>query len=66
MTQGSLAEREGSVQLTSMYQLVGSAPFYIENIINFFTKQATSMRRSTVLSLALQLVFPDIMYCMIV
>jgi hypothetical protein len=30
----------------------------IENIIYFFTQQATLMRRSTVLSLPLQLVFP--------
>jgi len=35
-----------------------SAPFYIEHIIYLFTKQATLMRRSTVLSLPSQLGFP--------
>jgi hypothetical protein len=32
--------------------------FYTENVIFFFTKQTTPMRRSTVLILPLQLVFP--------
>jgi len=32
----------------------------MENIIYFFTKLATLMRRSTVLSLPLQLVFPGV------
>jgi hypothetical protein len=35
-----------------------SAPFCIANIIYFFPKQATLMRRSNVLSLPLQLEFP--------
>jgi hypothetical protein len=35
-----------------------SAPFYNENMIYFLTKQATLMRRSTVLSLPTKLVFP--------
>jgi hypothetical protein len=36
-----------------------STAFDNENIISCFTKQATLMRRSTVLNLPLQLVFPD-------
>jgi hypothetical protein len=40
--------------------LFRSAAFDIANIIYFFTKQATLMRRSTVLNLPLQLVFPAI------
>ncbi len=39
---------------------IRSAPFYIENIIHFFTKQAILMRRSTVLSLPFHLVFPGV------
>ncbi len=35
-----------------------SQPFHIENIVYLFTKQATLMRRSIVLRLPLQLVFP--------
>jgi hypothetical protein len=42
--------------LTSLDQLL----FYNENVVYFFTKQATLMRRSTVLSLPQQLVFPDL------
>ncbi len=50
---GTLTEdEEGSVQFTSLYEL------NIENTIYFSTKQATLMRRSTVLSLPFQLVFP--------
>jgi hypothetical protein len=41
MIQGSLTEGDQ----------FRSAPFYIENITASFTKQATLMRRSTVLSL---------------
>jgi hypothetical protein len=37
----------------------------IENIIYFLTKQATLMRRTTVLSLPLQLVFPDLIMSMV-
>ncbi len=39
-----------------------SAPFDNTNIIHFFTKQATLLRRSIVLSLPLQLVFPGPRY----
>jgi len=41
--------------LTSLDQLI----FKLKILFTFFTKQATLMRRSTVLSLPLQLVFPD-------
>ncbi len=41
--------------LTSLDQLV----FILKILFSFFTKQATCMRRSTALSLPLQLVFPD-------
>ena len=51
--QGSLTKGKGSVQLTSLYQLVQISCFYFKNIIYFFTKQATLMRRSIVLSLPL-------------
>jgi len=40
--------------------LFRAAAFDIANIIYFFSKQAALMRRPTVLSLPLQLVFPDI------
>jgi hypothetical protein len=40
-----------------------SAPFYIENIISFFTQQPTLTRRPTVLNLPPQLVlFPEAYY----
>ncbi len=39
-----------------------SAPLYIENSIYLFTKQATLMRRSTVLSLPPQSIFPAATY----
>ncbi len=45
---------KGSEQLTS---LSGSAAFETASISYVFTKQATSMRRPTVLSFPLQLVF---------
>ncbi len=35
-----------------------SGPFYIENLIYFFTKQLTLLRRSILLSLPSKLVFP--------
>jgi hypothetical protein len=41
--------------LTSLDQLL----FILKILFNFITKQATSTRRSTVLSLPLQLGFPD-------
>jgi hypothetical protein len=48
--QGILAEREGSLQLISLYGLVQISLFFIlENII-LFTKQAILIRRSIVLS----------------
>jgi hypothetical protein len=36
---GSLTEREGSVQLMSLYKQFRVAPFYIEKNLLFFTKQ---------------------------
>ncbi len=56
--QGSLTEGEGSLQLTSLYQLVEQFLFIVKILFTFFTKQATLIRRSTVLSLPPQLVFP--------
>ncbi len=50
--QGTLTEGEGSVQLTSLYQIV-----YITYIFYYFTKQTALLRRSTILSLPFQLVF---------
>jgi len=41
---------QGSAQLTSLYKLVYSSTFDIANTYSSFIKQATSMRRSTVLS----------------
>ncbi len=55
LSQGTPTQVEGSVPLTSMS---GSAAFDIANNIYFSKKQATLMRRSTILSLILQLVFP--------
>jgi len=40
----------------------GSTSFDIANMIYFYTKQATLMMRSTVLSLPLQLMFPDLVF----
>ncbi len=57
LTQGSLTEYGDSVQLTSLYK---TASFSIENVIYLFTKQATLMRRSSVLSHPLQLAFPGL------
>ncbi len=55
--QGTLSEGEDSVQLTptSLDQLI----FTLKILFTFFTKQATLMRRSTVMNLPLWLVFPD-------
>jgi len=44
--QGSLTKGDGSVQLTSLYQLA----LFILRIFIFYTKQFTLMRRSIVLS----------------
>ncbi len=52
---GTLTEGKGSLQLTS---LITSAAFHIAKNKLLFAKQATLMRRSRVLSLPLQLVFP--------
>jgi len=49
------------IVLTSLDQLV----FLIGNIIFFFTKQATLMRRPSVLSLPPQLVFPAASYVIV-
>ncbi len=56
--QGTLTDGEGSVQMTSLYKQHVSAHFYTENMINLVPQQSTLMRRSTVLSFPLQLVFP--------
>jgi hypothetical protein len=60
LNQGTLTEggRIGMIDLlvlTSLDQLL----FRLKIFFSFLTKQANSMRRSTVLSLSLQLVFPD-------
>jgi hypothetical protein len=62
MRQGTLTDgrRLNTVDLlvlTSLDQVL----LKLANIIFYFTKQATLMRRSTVLSLPLQLVFPGYM-----
>ncbi len=50
-------------QLTSLNELLYKSSFDIANIINLlFTKQATLMRRSTVLSLPFQLIFSGSIY----
>jgi hypothetical protein len=61
--QGSLCCREklGIVDLlalTSLEQLL----LITETLLTFFTKQVVLLRRSTVLSLPLQLVFPAYIY----
>jgi hypothetical protein len=56
--QGSLSERKGLVPLTSLTIFLGSVVFLLKILLILFTKQATLMRRSTVLSLSLLLVFP--------
>ncbi len=56
--QGSLTEGEGSVQLTSF--ILDQLPFTLKILLIFFTTQARLMRRSIVLSLPPQLVFPGI------
>ncbi len=68
--QGSLTEGEGSVQLTSLrggrlstidllvLTNLDKLVFILTILFSFFTKQVTLMRRSTVLSLFPQLVFP--------
>jgi hypothetical protein len=50
--QGILTEGKGSVQLPSLHQIV----CIISMVFTFLTKQAIFTRRSTVLSLPLQLV----------
>ncbi len=53
-SQGTLTKGDGSVQLTSFVPTKFiSAAFAIENPFHLFLKQATLMRRSTVLSLPL-------------
>ncbi len=72
--QGSLTEGEGSVQLTSFYLLVKTRLctvdllvltclellFLIMNTLSDFFKQVTLMRRLSVQSFSLQLVFPGL------
>jgi len=60
LKKGVLTEGEGSVQLTSLYQLVQISRFEHWKIYIFFTKQAILLRRSTVLNLPLQQVFPEL------
>jgi hypothetical protein len=55
---GSLSEVEGTVKLTSLYELVCISSFYSKKIFAFFTTQAVLTWRSTVLSLSRQLAFP--------
>jgi hypothetical protein len=53
--QGGLTEEEGSVQLTSLSQLVQISCFLkVKLYFSIITKQPILMRRSTVLSLPLQ------------
>ncbi len=47
ISQGTLTEGEGSVQLTPLFRTAASD---IAKIVQLFTKQATSMRRPTFLS----------------
>jgi hypothetical protein len=56
LVQGSLTEVRG--RLSTVDLLVLSAVFDIVNIIYFLTKQATLMRRSTVLSFPLSVSVP--------
>ncbi len=49
--QGTLTQSVGSAQLTSLTNQLRLATFDIENIIDFFTRQATLMKRVTVLHL---------------
>jgi hypothetical protein len=58
--QGTLAKGEGSVQLTLVLTSLDRAAFENESITYFLTKRASLMRRSTVLNLPLQLVFPGL------
>jgi hypothetical protein len=52
---------KGKVQLTSMYQLIlDLLPFIFQKNIYIFYKKSTLLRRSTVLSLPLQLAFPGL------
>ncbi len=53
-----LTEGEGLVPLASLNYLIQISCFSIEKFIHLFTVQATLLRRSTVLSLPLKLVFP--------
>jgi hypothetical protein len=50
--QGILTEREGSVQFATQLLLIR------QTLFTLFTKQVSLMRRSSVLSISLQLVFP--------
>jgi hypothetical protein len=57
--QGTLTEGKGSVQLTSMYQLVQIGPlFKLKILLSIYNKQEALIRRSTLLGLSPQLVFP--------
>jgi hypothetical protein len=57
--EGSL-KGKGSVRFPPLYQLVlHQLLFALKILFTFFTKQGNLMRRSRVLCLPLQLVFPD-------
>ncbi len=61
LDQGTLIEGEGSIQLTSLYKLcLDQLIFKWEIAYICVTKQATLMRRSAVLPLPLQLMFPGL------
>ncbi len=59
-SQGNLTKGEGSVQWTPLH--LDQLLFLLKILFTFLTKQATLMRRLTVLSLPPQLVFPDLAY----
>jgi hypothetical protein len=56
--QGTFTEEEDWVELNPLYLLFRSTSFAIEDITCIFTEQGTLKRRSIVLSLSIQLVFP--------
>jgi len=52
-----ICKLSNKLDLNQAIRVFRSSPYYAENIIYFFTKQAVVIRRLTVLSLTLQLVF---------
>jgi hypothetical protein len=57
LNQGSLTEMISTVDLLALISL-DQLLFILKILFTYVTQQATLMRRSTVLSLPLQLVFP--------